>query len=345
MVLTLAVLLTAGCRSIGPDTVRRDQMHYSTAVADSWKEQLLLNIVRTRFGDAPAFMEVSSVVSGYTLETGVNLGGQFSPESLRGDSFAGGGVSGKYTDRPTISYSPMTGERYARSLMAPVPLEVLIFVMQGGAPADFILGLTTQSIEGKQNLSVLDEQVEAANPQFTRLLELLRSFQRANVIDFDITSNGDGIEIWLQFDADSSSPVGPEQMAEARSLLGVPAQTDRVKLVFGTRNPEPGVVAIRTRSLLQILATLGASVQIPKDHPAHEHSFLIDPSLAPRGFMVRSGMNKPAESFVAVPYEGLWFWIDRRDLDSKTTLTIVTLLFNVLEGGSKTSPILTIPTN
>jgi hypothetical protein len=173
-------------------------MHYSTAVADSWKEQLLLNIVKTRFGDAPAFLEVASVVSGYTLERGVNLGGQFSPQSMRGDTFAGGGVAGKYTDRPTISYSPMTGERYARSLMAPVPLESVIFVMQGGASADSLLALLAQSIEGKQNLSILGEQVEAADPQFTRLLRLLRAFQRANAIEFEITRKGDGMELWLQ---------------------------------------------------------------------------------------------------------------------------------------------------
>lgn len=105
--LMLAMLGLTGCRSIGPDSVRRVRLHYATAVADSWKEQLLLNIVKTRYGDAPAFMEVVSAVSGYTLETGVGVGGQFSPESLRGDTFAAAGVSGKFTDRPTISYAPM----------------------------------------------------------------------------------------------------------------------------------------------------------------------------------------------------------------------------------------------
>jgi len=39
-------------------------MHYSTAVADSWKEHLLLNIVKTRYADAPAFLELVAVVSG-----------------------------------------------------------------------------------------------------------------------------------------------------------------------------------------------------------------------------------------------------------------------------------------
>jgi hypothetical protein len=346
MTFAAALVAVVGCKSIGPGTVKRDRMHYATAVADSWKEQLLLNIVKTRFADAPAFLEVASVVSGYSLETGVSLNGQLSPESLRGDTFAAGGVAGKYTDRPTISYSPMTGERYARSLIAPVPLEALMFVMQGGAPADFILGLMVQSIEGHHNLRMFAGQFQAADPQFTKLLQLLRALQQANAIESEITKEGDRVEIWIQFHSTDSSTVGPaEQMAEVKALLGIPSQLDRVKVAFGTLNQDHGVVAIRTRSLMQILSTLGAGVQIPQDHPAHASAAPLDPSLAPRGFTVHSGQQKPAEAFVAVPYEGLWFWIDRRDIPSKTTLAAVTLLFNFLEGGTKTSPVLTIPTN
>ncbi len=42
--MAILLLLCAGCRSIGPGTVPRDRMHYAAAVAESWKEQLLLNI-------------------------------------------------------------------------------------------------------------------------------------------------------------------------------------------------------------------------------------------------------------------------------------------------------------
>jgi len=70
----------------------------------------------------------------------VSLNVQFSPESMRGDTFAAGGLGAKFTDRPTISYSPMTGEKFARSLPSPVPLDVLMFVIQGRTPADFLLG-------------------------------------------------------------------------------------------------------------------------------------------------------------------------------------------------------------
>lgn len=342
----LALLFVVGCKSIGPATVQRDRMHYSTAVADSWKEQLLLNIVKSRFADAPAFLEVASVVSGYSLETGVSLGGQLSPPSARGDTFAAGGVAGKFTDRPTISYSPMTGERYARSLISPVPLEALMFVVQGGAPADFVLGLMVQSIEGHHNFRLFAGQFQAADPEFTQLLQLLRALQQANASESEITRAGERVEVGLRFHPIPATHTGlVEQMAAVRSLLGIPAQLDRVEVVFGTLNPDPALIAIRTRSLMQIMSTLGAGVQIPLDHPSHESAVPLDPALAPRGFTVRSSKEKPAEAFVAVPYEGLWFWIDRRDLPSKTTLATVTLLFNFLEGGSKASPVLTIPTN
>ena len=40
-----ALVVLTGCTTIGPDTVHRDRFDYNTAIADSWKEQTLLNIV------------------------------------------------------------------------------------------------------------------------------------------------------------------------------------------------------------------------------------------------------------------------------------------------------------
>lgn len=342
----MLLLLCAGCRSIGPGTVPRDRMHYSAAVAESWKEQLLLNIVKLRFADAPAFLEVASVVSGYSLETGVSLSGQVSPESLRGDTFGAAGVSGKFTDRPTISYSPMTGQRYARSLISPVPLDALFHVMQGGTPADFLLGLTTQTIEGHHNAGVFAGQFQAAEPGFVRLLQLLRALQQANVAESELTMEEGRTVAYIRFHhLEGASQDLKAEVAEAKRLLGVPAETDRVKVAFATRVDDPEVIGVRTRSLLQMLNALGVGVRIPPGDPAQQRAFPIDPTLAPRGFIVQSAKEKPADAFVAVQYEGLWFWIDRQDLASKSTLTAVTLLFNFLEGGSKETPVLTIPTN
>lgn len=340
-------LTLAACRSIGPGTIQRDRLHYSSAVAESWKEQLLLNIVKTRYGDAPAFLEVSSLVSGYSLETGVSINGEFSPEQLRGDTFLGGELSGKFTDRPTISYVPMTGEKFARSLMSPVPLDALWSVVQGGVPVDFLLELTLQSLEGRRNLGVYGGQLQPAEPQFVEALQLLRALQQAHASESKLIHHGTNTDIRIEFRMpDSTNAALAPELARLKALLGIPAEISSVRIAFTDLASESDVIGMRTRSLMQILSTLGAGVRIPDEHLAEGGVVLVDPARVPSGFVVRSDRDKPDEAFVAVPYAGWWFWIDRRDLPTKTTLAAVTVLFNFLEGGgSKAAPVVTIPAN
>ena len=71
--LVLAVAV-AGCSSIGPSTLPRDRTDYLSSLANSWKEQTLSNVVHIRYGDTPAFIDVSSIVSSYVLSGDVTAG-------------------------------------------------------------------------------------------------------------------------------------------------------------------------------------------------------------------------------------------------------------------------------
>ena len=51
----------------------------------------------------PLFVDVASVVSGYSLERSVNLGGALSSSSAVQGDFFEMGAGGKFTDRPTIT--------------------------------------------------------------------------------------------------------------------------------------------------------------------------------------------------------------------------------------------------
>ena len=57
-VLLLAILAMPGCSSMGPGAVTRDRFDYTAAVAESWKSQMLLNLVQIRYGDVPVFLDV-----------------------------------------------------------------------------------------------------------------------------------------------------------------------------------------------------------------------------------------------------------------------------------------------
>jgi hypothetical protein len=120
-VVALLIGALAGCGGIGPRTVTHDRFDYTETIASSWKQQMLVNVVKLRYGDTPVFLDVASVINQYSVETQVDLRLTWmDPQITVGDSQSTGG-SAKYSDRPTITYTPISGDRFARSLMKPIP--------------------------------------------------------------------------------------------------------------------------------------------------------------------------------------------------------------------------------
>lgn len=86
MRLAAALLLAAlaGCSSIGPATVPRDRFDYVSAISDSWKRQMLQNLLKVRYADAPVFLDVTSVINAYSFGGQLDAAAQYSPPE-RGD--------------------------------------------------------------------------------------------------------------------------------------------------------------------------------------------------------------------------------------------------------------------
>ncbi len=143
------ILAAAGCTNIGPGTIARDRFDYVDAISDSWKRQTLLNTVKMRYADAPVFVDVSSIVNQYSLVTRVD--GSLSWNAiLPGNSqmLAGSSI---YADRPTITYQPLRGDKFTRSLMTPIPPAVIVSLIQSRWQVDMVLRICAQSVNGIYN--------------------------------------------------------------------------------------------------------------------------------------------------------------------------------------------------
>ena len=75
MSVILSLSIVTGCGSLGPTTVGRDRFDYVSAISESLKQQILLNIVKLRYADVPVFLDVGQVISGYELEGTLSAGG------------------------------------------------------------------------------------------------------------------------------------------------------------------------------------------------------------------------------------------------------------------------------
>ena len=89
----------AGCSSLAPETLRGERADLNVALQWTSDEQLLLNLVRLRYRDTPAFLEVSSISTQARRETSLELGAELprrAPDtlSLSGISTSRGGTSG-----------------------------------------------------------------------------------------------------------------------------------------------------------------------------------------------------------------------------------------------------------
>ena len=346
------VLNLAGCASFGPPSVDRDRFDYINAIASSWKQQTLLNIVKLRYADTPVFLEVGQIISGYQLEGTVSVAGTLNSASALGDVLSLG-TAGRYTDRPTITYTPLTGAHFMHVLMTPVPPPALFTLIEQGWPVDMLMQIGVQRINGISN-SKSGARGQAADPDFARLLTAFQRLQASGALGLRVEmsreSKLEGMVMTI-----SQKNLPPKIQADrdlVRKLLGVRPDLQDFKVVYGGVSNKDDVVAIQTRSGLQILAELGANVDVPAEHIAELRTY--PPIPAPGGnaqslpplIRIHADKSQPADAFVAVKYRDYWYWIDDRDFKSKGIFTFLMIIMTLAEKGENVqAPIVTIQGN
>lgn len=348
--LILALTTTLGCTRLGPQSVTRDRSEYASSIAESWKRQTLLHIVKLRYLDPPIFVDVGQIVAGYSLQTDITATGSLSATDNFGGNMATFGTAGHYTDRPTITYTPLTGNRFVRSLMMPLPPESVFYTIQSGWPADAVLLATVASINGLKNQEIGSGSVTPPDPRFLRVLKLMRQLQLSGTVGLRVQPNGEGQQgTLLTFRTTQVTPETLEQSRELRKLLNLDPDAEGFTLAFGGTARNDKEVSVLTRSILHLMQTMASQVDVPPDHvkegrvtPGWES---MPPEEEPNRLVhVYSGTQSPDNACVTVHYRDRWFWIDDRDLRTKRTFAFMMLLFTLADPGEKENPpVVTIP--
>ena len=353
ILVALLAAVSCGCRHFGPRSIVADRIPYNEAIARSWKEQTLLNIVKLRYADTPFFVDVPQITSGYTLQGTATGGGSISSPVNPAASFAqqlGGSLlfQGAYQDRPTISYQPQTGSQFIRNITSPINPGSVLFLLQSGYPADLVFELTVDSINGIRNRNMTGGELKPADPEFTWLIQTLRKAQIAGNVGIRVSRDKDGKDSVAFFFQDQSiDPAMKEELAKVRQLLKIDPARGEFRVTFGAAAANPNEIAILSRSVFLVLGELATFVEAPAVHQASGIAIPFDGASDDKSpLRVFSGSKKPCDPFVCVFYEGHWFWIEKNDFRSKRTLAYLLVLLALSDTGAKENlPVITIQAN
>src|SRR5690606_33334723 len=183
----------------GPRLTPVSHLAYNEAVQISERRELLLNLVRLRYNDAPEFLAISSIASQMQFGAGASLAGSFGDDGGTVRLAAPGAAVG-YSESPTITFSPLRGEEFTRRLVAPVELDSLYLLTRYGWSLERTLRLMVAEVNGIRN-AVPREAATAQDvdslERFGEFARVMQSLHERHIIELDV------VERWSPL----SSPI------------------------------------------------------------------------------------------------------------------------------------------
>ena len=151
-----------GCADTrGPSLIVNSHVDYNKAVSQVLREELLLNIVRRRYMEAPQFLSVASINTNISTVTGAGAGG--SVGDIGDANIWGASVDGSVTfsDSPTVTITPRQGEDLAQQLLAPLKASAVADLVSAGYPVDFSIIMLVEGINNLPRSRTFDTTASA----------------------------------------------------------------------------------------------------------------------------------------------------------------------------------------
>jgi len=375
----LVTVLVTGC-AVGPRMVQASRGAYNEVVHRTAQEELLLNLVRLRYHEAPEFLEVASIATQFELTGTVGLGGEVGRSAGESNSLGTASAGIGFSERPTITFAPRRDAEFLRHLLEPVDLEDPVLLVDYGWGLGRVLRVTVERL-GRQSdptdrerssdpVKEFEQAIDRMDDLHRRGLMTLAFVPRLSEVPFSLAGGGLSPSELLDAEREGLTMVTGEGDARPRlmrrtlrlvvnfdpsafddpvyvelaALTGLPARALNVDVDPGSANPStdrPDVLEIATRSVLESMAYLSAGVDVPDDHV--EMHWVSGPTER-TGLRVRVSSDRPSAR-LAVSYRNHWFYVDDADLESRRTLGVLNSLIRlrVGAGGGQSIPLLTLP--
>jgi len=354
----LLTLVASGCATgLGPKTLGTERPDYNRQIVRSADAEMLLNLVRLRYNDSPLFLELGGIVAQYSYDASLSAGAQ-----------AGEGASGTfgtafaYSEKPTVTYTPLAGEEFATRMLAPIPLDSIMLFEQSGWSAERLLLVAVQRVNNVFNAPTASGPTPAEPPDYESFADLAERLERLRLAgllglnwekrEHEIEPPGRNPRFWVHPPADPNSPLAAD-VAAVRRVLGLDPGRETFRLTAFPYERERREVGMRCRSLLGVLYFLSQSVEPPapdvkaglvtitagKDGRPFEWAKVTGKVMA-----IHAQKERPEQAYIAVPYRGWWFYVADDDQRSKKTFTLLNVLFSLQAAtGKGKSPLLTLP--
>lgn len=355
----LICLLATSCTpKVSYHNLQDDSVGFNEAVKRGFDKQLLMNIVRLRYRDTPTFLEVNTISSSYDFKR--TLGSTF--ETGTDDVTSIGwrpSFSIEYNEKPTTIFAPLQGKTYVDRMLTPVPFDTILLLNSSGWNLGRLLRCCIQRMNNVKNAPSASGPTPPIPPVYEDFLEVADLFFQLDV--------SDAIHFLKKQDAESGAtyyivaidPDAADQQVMNRlwSLLELDAGTYQIYLTRFTGKKHAGnEIAVETRSPLSVLYFLSHGVNVPvqdelcgrvtltvgADGDVFEWNRVLGNLMTVNTAPDFNKKRCKSWPFISVCYRGQWFYIDDRDLSSKSTFSLLAQLM-ALQTGCPDMPVLTIP--
>ena len=339
----ITVFIFVGCTHYGPVSLKSERSKYNLAIQKTNDEQLLLNLIRLKYRDTPFFMEVSNVASQFSLQKKASITAQL--ENMANDIF-NLGASTVYEEKPTISYSPLQGDKFVQNFLSMLPLKTIALLFHSGWSVERIFRISFQRLNDLENAMGASGPTPQIAPQFKEFLEAVMFLRELQVQDgLNITYREENGQPQLVLQVLKKLKNSRSAIEFARSVNGKIGTTTYI-LSSSSNAEQSNHIRVVTRSLLGIMFYLSQSVEVPeRDIKKGRVTLTKTPDggvfdwqeVTAKLLRIRSKMEEPDQASIRIYFRDAWFYIDDSDLGSKSTFSLLAQIYSLQSGRVKSN--------